>query len=267
MNRPSCVVSRASVLSFAVLALAAGLVWGQSPYHQRDPVVSAPALEAMLIAPVDERAVLIFAHVPADAEVWFDNERMAQTGPERVYVTPPLPKNSRYSYDMKARWTEEGSRVDRSQRVSFMPGDRVRVEFRTTAEEAGSDAVRAASPVLPPGQIRVLTPGIPVGGNRPEVPTQPAPPVQPGTQPATAVVPMPVIGLPVGGVPIVPFPSNPPSKTPPAPNASTPVIPSSTPVIPSSNPAVPDAPAPAATPAPGTTPAPQGQQKPATPPR
>jgi uncharacterized protein (TIGR03000 family) len=44
--------------------------------------------------------------VPADAEVFFDGERMTETGTERRFVTPPLTVGENYSYQVRARWQQ-----------------------------------------------------------------------------------------------------------------------------------------------------------------
>jgi uncharacterized protein (TIGR03000 family) len=209
---------------------------------------SGPA--AMNGAPADERTALISARVPADAEIWIEEQRMTQTGPDRLYITPRLPnKDTSYYYDVRARWTENGSQVERTQRIRFRAGERVALDFKSSANEATREKDRQATmPVLPvtaPGQVQVLTPGTPFGTVRQErsVETQPA---QPGTQPGTTTIVVPTGVIGVGGVPI--------GSNPLSPNPQLKPIPSSTPVILSSNPAIPGAPTPAATPTPGTTP-------------
>jgi uncharacterized protein (TIGR03000 family) len=56
---------------------------------------------------------------------------MAQTGPVRVMDTPPLAAGQRYTYTVRARWTEGGRPVDQTQTVGFAPGDRIDVTFPT----------------------------------------------------------------------------------------------------------------------------------------
>lgn len=90
-----------------------------------------------------DRAVLINAQLPAQAEVWIGNQRMTQTGPERLYISPPLPKDKAYYYDMHARWLENGVPVERHQRVFFRPGDELNVSFLTQSESAAMTAPTA----------------------------------------------------------------------------------------------------------------------------
>jgi uncharacterized protein (TIGR03000 family) len=67
--------------------------------------------------------------VPADAEVYFDGNDTTQTGTERVFVTPPLVKGTTYSYSIRAVWTEDGSPVEKTRKVSFRAGAQPRVDF------------------------------------------------------------------------------------------------------------------------------------------
>ena len=67
--------------------------------------------------------------VPADADVFIDGAPMTQTGTERIFNSPPLEKGYRYSYTIRARWTEDGSPVEQTRTVSVTPGKGVRVDF------------------------------------------------------------------------------------------------------------------------------------------
>src|SRR5262249_17691924 len=67
--------------------------------------------------------------VPADAEVYFDGTETTQTGTERVLRTPVLNKGSTYSYAIRAVWTEDGNPVEKTRKVSFRAGSKLRVDF------------------------------------------------------------------------------------------------------------------------------------------
>jgi uncharacterized protein (TIGR03000 family) len=68
--------------------------------------------------------------VPAGAEIWFNGAKTRQTGERRLFVSPPLEPGERYSYEVKARWTEGGKTVERSLRVPIIAGGRERVTFQ-----------------------------------------------------------------------------------------------------------------------------------------
>jgi uncharacterized protein (TIGR03000 family) len=66
--------------------------------------------------------------VPADALVWFDGVQMTSTGPVRTYESPPLAQGQ-YSYEVRARWNENGHEVTQTQQVGVTPGAHVEVDF------------------------------------------------------------------------------------------------------------------------------------------
>jgi len=72
---------------------------------------------------------LVTVEVPDGAEVWFGDVRMAQTGSVRQFVSPSLNPGMEYSYDIRARWMEGGSIVERSRHVTIHAGDQITVDF------------------------------------------------------------------------------------------------------------------------------------------
>ncbi len=78
---------------------------------------------------LDSRSALIDIRVPPDAQITFDGDRTAQTGPNRLFSSPPLDRGQAYHYTVKARWTENGRQVDRTRRVEVRAGQRTTVDF------------------------------------------------------------------------------------------------------------------------------------------
>jgi uncharacterized protein (TIGR03000 family) len=76
----------------------------------------------------DARA-LINLSVPADAEIWFEGSKMTSTGSVREYQSPPLEPGGRYTYDIRARWEENGHEVTQTQQIEVTAGTRVDVHF------------------------------------------------------------------------------------------------------------------------------------------
>ena len=74
------------------------------------------------------------AHVtvrgPANAEVWIQNSRTTSTGPVREFQSPPLTPG-RYTYEIRARWTENGRDITQTQKVAVAPGAHMTVDFPT----------------------------------------------------------------------------------------------------------------------------------------
>lgn len=101
------------------------------------------------------KVAYIRVRVPANAQLWFNNEKRTQKGTDRQFVTPALDPDQIYVYNVKARWTEEGGiNVEKSLRVRAISGTRVTVNFvRPPASQprpAASTSVAAAQPVAAP---------------------------------------------------------------------------------------------------------------------
>ena len=79
--------------------------------------------------PVDGSGVTVDVKVPANAEVWFDGGKTAQTGPDRVFHSPALKPGVGYLYLVRARWSEDGREIEQVQTVTVHAGERVRVAF------------------------------------------------------------------------------------------------------------------------------------------
>jgi uncharacterized protein (TIGR03000 family) len=67
--------------------------------------------------------------VRADAEVLIEGDRTTQSGAERTFLTPALPKGQRFSYDVVVRWREGGKVVERKHKVEVSGGARVRADL------------------------------------------------------------------------------------------------------------------------------------------
>jgi uncharacterized protein (TIGR03000 family) len=103
--------------------------WGRRQL-QAHPVDTAPPLPLVPVpSGPDQQVVVIEVQVPADAELWFDDEKTNQTGPVRTFSTPPLPGGNEYHYAVRARWAENGRAVEQVQMVTVHGGQRVRASF------------------------------------------------------------------------------------------------------------------------------------------
>jgi len=109
-------------------------------YYPSSGFVTRPAISTysssypseMVTRPVvsdQDRVAHVRVLVPTDAEVWFDDIRMQQTGTSRLFVSPVLNPDKNYSYEVKARWTENGKAVERSKTISVQSGKQTVVNF------------------------------------------------------------------------------------------------------------------------------------------
>ena len=95
----------------------------QSPnYSVRYPV--SPPLSA-----VTDNTAQVEVHLPADAELWFEGQKTAQTGAVRTFRSPDLEPNQEYVYNARARWQADGKPVEETRKVTVHAGDRVVVSF------------------------------------------------------------------------------------------------------------------------------------------
>jgi uncharacterized protein (TIGR03000 family) len=78
---------------------------------------------------VPENAAKVHVRVPAAATVWFEGDQTRQTGPARDFVSPPLTPGQTYTYDVRARWTENGRPVEQTRTVRVRAGDTSTVDF------------------------------------------------------------------------------------------------------------------------------------------
>jgi uncharacterized protein (TIGR03000 family) len=96
-----------------------------SGYQGLEPpsTVSADAASAQA-----DSTAHVTVRVPADAELWFEGSLMTSAGSVREFRSPPL-EPGRYTYHVRARWTENDGGVTQTQEVAVSPGAHVTVDF------------------------------------------------------------------------------------------------------------------------------------------
>jgi uncharacterized protein (TIGR03000 family) len=80
----------------------------------------------------------IVLRTPQDAEVWFQGQKMPPGGGLRRFQSPPLARGKEYSYDIRARWTEDGRTKDETRRVPVHAGDQLRIDLPRSARRSVS---------------------------------------------------------------------------------------------------------------------------------
>jgi uncharacterized protein (TIGR03000 family) len=113
------------------------------PYYPPRPLFSRPAPTATateeaslgppgsfpLLLRQDERPAVIELRVPAQATVWFNGAKTSQEGADRAFQTPPLPPGSAYLYEVRARWSDDGTPVEQTKAIRVRAGERARIVF------------------------------------------------------------------------------------------------------------------------------------------
>jgi uncharacterized protein (TIGR03000 family) len=136
--------------------------------------------------PADNTRTYIRVRVPADAQVFFDGQPTSQTGTERMFVSPPLATGPNYSYEISARWMQNGQEMKQSRTVRLTPGQTVNVDFQGPQQPGNPQQPLQQNPQQPfqqnPQQPGVQTP--PLQQNpQPAQPQNPQQPGQPGQVP------------------------------------------------------------------------------------
>jgi uncharacterized protein (TIGR03000 family) len=81
------------------------------------------------VSPEGYQKAFLEIQVPADAEIWLDGYKATQVGTVRKFSTPALKPGVPFAYDVRVRWTENGSPVEETRKVVVQAGERTRVEF------------------------------------------------------------------------------------------------------------------------------------------
>lgn len=171
----------------------------------------------------DSRTAYVRVQVPADAEVWFEGQKTQQRGSDRLFVSPPLKADTNYTYDIRARWMDNGREVEQTRTVHVRAGTEKEVNFlaadnnRTYRDNATQEAPPATGTPLPAERRDIANP------NRPATPQTETPTAPSGIDNRRgpqnpADVNTPPSGNPRPGADINPNrPLNPQTETPTAP--------------------------------------------------
>jgi uncharacterized protein (TIGR03000 family) len=98
---------------------------------------SSPDAYAPATVQPDTRAQITVS-LPADAEIWFEGTKMTSTGSVREYQSPPLKPGNRYTYEVRARWNENGKELTQTQEVKVAAGANVAVNFPVQPTKAAT---------------------------------------------------------------------------------------------------------------------------------
>lgn len=96
-------------------------------YLEAPDIASYPA--AVIVPKRADHSVVLVVEVPQDAEIWIDSRQTQQTGIERTYESPPLAAGKIYTYEIRAKWQENGRANEQSQIVMALAGEKVSVHF------------------------------------------------------------------------------------------------------------------------------------------
>jgi uncharacterized protein (TIGR03000 family) len=72
---------------------------------------------------VNPNIVVLMAHLPEHAQVWFNNQPTKAQGKVRYFESPPLTPGKLYSYTVRVVWHENGKWVQQMERVPVQAGE------------------------------------------------------------------------------------------------------------------------------------------------
>jgi uncharacterized protein (TIGR03000 family) len=105
-----------------------------APYQAYYPPMTGSA-DTTPVLPDNTARVTV--SVPPGADVWIDGSRTTSTGSVREFQTPPLTPGGQYTYEVRARWYENGQEVTQTQQVPITAGAHVQVTFPVVPTNAG----------------------------------------------------------------------------------------------------------------------------------
>jgi uncharacterized protein (TIGR03000 family) len=116
-------------------ALPTGRAYLPADYYAGSNLSTVPAPGRPAVPPgVNPNVAHLRIMVPANAQVWFEDEKTDQSGPARFFTSPDLALDKEYVYQIKAEWQEDGRKVSRDRRVMLHAGDWITVDFNRTAK-------------------------------------------------------------------------------------------------------------------------------------
>jgi uncharacterized protein (TIGR03000 family) len=127
------------VTSQAQLLFPDNYIPGTGEYERKNPPYPSAAAIAKAVAELDPTAHIAM-RMPVSAEVWFDGEKKDSTGEFRVFRSPPLTPGHQYTYEVRARWNENGREVTQTQKVTVTAGGDVTIDFPAPDSAGGRAA-------------------------------------------------------------------------------------------------------------------------------
>jgi uncharacterized protein (TIGR03000 family) len=115
------------------------------PTYVPDGEVADVPDQAALLSGNESRAY-INVTAPVDAEVWFDGVPTNSTGAIRQFDSPPLSPGRRYTYDVRARWDQNGQEMTQTQHVVVTAGSRVSIKFPAPLKTAQKSSEALVQP-------------------------------------------------------------------------------------------------------------------------
>lgn len=100
------------------------------------PIQYEPSYANAVVAP--DTTAHLTVKVPADAGVYIGGVKMNTPGTVREFTSPPLTPGSQYTYQIAARWIDNGRLVTQKREVQVTAGQHVDVDFSVAGTNAAA---------------------------------------------------------------------------------------------------------------------------------
>jgi uncharacterized protein (TIGR03000 family) len=97
-----------------------------------EPPTPGPSLltsSTAVLPPRSKMATVDVFVADAKAEVWFNGTKMPQMGQQRNFTTPEMEAGKQYSYEVRAKWMQNGMQYDKTRTVTVRAGEQVGITF------------------------------------------------------------------------------------------------------------------------------------------
>ncbi len=116
------------------------------------PIAMSPRLTAVLtgdptVRPSNGPATIDITVPNSGAQVFIQDRLLDQDTEVRKFVSPPLVADQRYSYDIRAVWSENGRPVNASRQLIIRSGERQAVVFREGEGTGTTSELRTGPPL------------------------------------------------------------------------------------------------------------------------
>jgi uncharacterized protein (TIGR03000 family) len=116
---------------------------GYSPMYgvpQQRPKTPAGELAPLPRKEKEETRARLLVRLPADAQLYIDDNLMKSSSTQRTFITPLLRPGQTYFYDLRADMVRDGKTVSQTRRVLLRPGDAVEASFNEMDRPAATVA-------------------------------------------------------------------------------------------------------------------------------
>jgi uncharacterized protein (TIGR03000 family) len=99
----------------------------------------------------EANSVEVVAHMPPDADIWFEGTHLPRKDATmREFLSPPLKPGVNYVYDIRVNWGEEGHRAEQALKVRVQAGDIVCLDLREVGHKDVQAEIKANLDKLSP---------------------------------------------------------------------------------------------------------------------